>query len=424
MQLITRLEGRKVRRSWPALITVLATVLVAGVAAASSAAATGPPKSTARPTITGTAVVGKVLSAHPGSWSGTLPITFKFQWARCSATGTGCTNITEAAQSQSFILTSDDLGHKLVIHVTATNSAGTNSRDSLPTAVVKPAPVNAPVNTTPPAISGSPIEGNTMTASNGSWSGATATYAYQWQRCDTAGADCHSILGASSQTYTPTSLDVGGTLRVVVTATNSNGSGSSISHQSATIRSAASVQVTLHASATVVVYGRSVTLSGTVAGASSGDVVTILARTGLNQSLQPVGTTTTDANGAFSKSVTPRLRTVYVAKGDGAQSSGLTINVRPGMRLRHVVGGSLAVSVTAAKSFVGRYVNVQTFVNARWSTVKRVFLTRRSFGPTPTIYSTATFRLSVKHGLKVRAFLTLSQSGPNYTSATSNTVRS
>ena len=91
---------------------------------------------------------------------------------------------------------------------------------------------------------------------------------------------------------------------------------------------------------------------------------------------------------------------------------------------RDIVGGSLAVSVTAAKSFVGRYVTVQAFVHRRWVAVKRVVLTRRSFGVSPTIFSTASFRLSVRHGLKVRGFLTLSQSGPNYTSATSNIVRS
>ena len=55
--------------------------------------------------------------------------------------------------------------------------------------------------------------------------------------------------------------------------------------------------------------------------------------------------------------------------------------------------------------------------------MKRVFLTRRSFGISPTIFSTASFHLSVRHGLKIRAFLTLSQSGPTYTSATSNIVR-
>jgi hypothetical protein len=421
--LIRRHLRRGFRRSWLALTTALATVLVATVAAVSASATTGPPSNSTRPTITGTPVVGKALAGHPGSWAGTQPISVKFQWARCSATGTGCTSISEAAQSQTYILTSDDLGHRIVVHVTASNSAGTSSRDSLPSAVIKPAPANAPVNTARPAISGSAFEGNPLTASNGTWNGATATYTYQWQRCDTAGAGCHSISDATSQTYTPTALDVGNTLRVVVTASNAFGSGSSISHQTATIRAASSVQVTLNASASVVTYGRSVTLSGTVAG-SSGDVVTILARQGVARTLQAVATTTTDANGSFSKTVTPRMRTVYVAKALGAQSDSIAVNVRPGMRLRHIVGGRLAVSVTAAKSFVGRYVTVQAFVHGRWIAVKRVFLMHRSFGISPTIFSTASFHLSVRHGLKVRAFLTLSQSGPSYTSATSNTVRS
>src|SRR5207249_2252343 len=115
---------------------------------------------------------------------------------------------------------------------------------------------------------------------------------------------------------------------------------------------------------------------------------------------------------------------VYVARGDGAESDSLVINVRPGLRLAHVIHHALGVRVTAAKSFVGRYVNVQAFVHRRWVTVKRVFLKHRTFGISPTIFSTASFRLSVRHGLKIRAFLTLSQSGPNYTSATSNIVRS
>src|SRR5438477_580296 len=82
----------------------------------------------------------------------------------------------------------------------------------------------------------------------------TITYTDQWQRGDAAGAGCHAISDATNQTYSPTSLDVGNTLRVVVTATNSSGSGASISHQSAVIRSGSSVQVSLNASATVVGY--------------------------------------------------------------------------------------------------------------------------------------------------------------------------
>lgn len=411
-------------RAWLGLTTALATVLVASLTALSGSAATGPPKSSTHPTVSGAPVVGKVLTAHNGTWIGTAPITFKYQWARCSAAGTSCVDIGEAAQSQTYIATTDDVGHRLKVHVSAVNAAGTNSRDAGPTAVIRSAPANAPVNTTRPSITGSAIEGNTLNAGNGAWNGTTPiTYTYQWQRCDAGGAGCHNISDATSQTYTPSSLDVGNTLRVVVTGANGNGSGASISHQSATIRSASSVQVTVNASANVVKYGRSVTLTGTVAG-SSGDTVTIMARPGVARSLQAVGTTTTNASGSFTTTVTPRMRTAYVAKALGAQSDTIVVNVSPGMRIRHIVGGSLAVTVTAAKSFVGRYVNVQAFVHHRWTTVKRVFLTHRSFGLRPTTFSSATFRLHVRHHLKLRAFLTLSQAGASYTSATSNIVRS
>jgi hypothetical protein len=417
-------KKRWTRRAWLGLTTGLTTAFVISLTALSVGAATGPPQSTTRPTITGTPVVGKVLTGHNGTWTGTAPIAFKYQWARCSSTGMGCVNISEAAQSQTYVLTTDDLGHRLKIQVTATNSAGTNNRDSLPTAVIRSAPANAPVNTARPAVSGSAVEGNTLTASNGTWNGATPiTYAYQWQRCDATGALCHNISDARSQTYSPSSLDVGNTLRAVVTATNSVTSSASISHQTAAIRAAASVQISLNASANVVKYGRTVTLTGTVSG-SSGDTVTILARPGVARSLQAVGTTTTDANGSFKASVTPRMRTVYVAKALGAQSDSVAVNVSPNMRIRHIVGGKLAVTVTAAKSFVGRYVNVQAFVHFRWTTVKRVFLTKRTFGTSPTVFSNASFKLSVRHGLKLRAFLTLAQAGSSYTSATSNTVRS
>jgi hypothetical protein len=183
------------------------------------------------------------------------------------------------------------------------------------------------------------------------------------------------------------------------------------------------VQVTLNASASVVSYGQSVTLTGNVAG-SSGDTVTILARPGVARSAQALATTTTDSNGNFSKTVIPRMQTVYAARALGAQSPNVAVNVRPLLRMRHIVGGKLTIQLTAAKSFVGRYVNAQAFMHGRWQTVKRVFLTRKVLGISPTIVSSANFRLSVRHGLRVRAFLTLSQAGSNYTSATSAWIHS
>lgn len=97
----------------------------------------------------------------------------------------------------------------------------------------------APSNTAAPTISGTAQVGQTLTAANGTWSSQTTpTFAYQWQRCDTAGNNCGSISGATSHTYAVQNADVNSTLRVVVTATNSSGSGSATSAQTAAVSQA------------------------------------------------------------------------------------------------------------------------------------------------------------------------------------------
>jgi hypothetical protein len=128
--------------------------------------------------------------------------------------------------------------------VTATNSAGSGWVLSAPTAVVVVAVPNSPLapsNTAPPPITGTAQAGKTLTADPGAWSGVTPmTYSYSWRRCDTAGANCTVVSGATSQTYALGSSDVGKTIRVSVTATNSAGSGSAQSDPTAVVQSAPS----------------------------------------------------------------------------------------------------------------------------------------------------------------------------------------
>ena len=67
-------------------------------------------------------------------------------------------------------------------------------------------------------------DGEALSADPGTWNGTgTLTYAYQWQRCDANGDNCQNIPGATASHYTPGAADVGGTVRVVVTATNEAG---------------------------------------------------------------------------------------------------------------------------------------------------------------------------------------------------------
>jgi len=95
-----------------------------------------------------------------------------------------------------------------------------------------------PTNTSAPTISGTAQQGQTLTASPGSWSGSPTSYAYQWQDCQSS--SCTNISGATGSTYTLQSADVGKTIDVVVTASNSAGSGSATSAQTAAVTAASS----------------------------------------------------------------------------------------------------------------------------------------------------------------------------------------
>ena len=77
-----------------------------------------------------------------------------------------------------------------------------------------------------PSISGSVVEGQKLSESHASWSGSPTGYTYQWQSCDASGSNCSAIQGATGQSYTLTSAEVGRTIRVQETAANAGGSGS------------------------------------------------------------------------------------------------------------------------------------------------------------------------------------------------------
>jgi hypothetical protein len=101
------------------------------------------------------------------------------------------------------------------------------------------APASPPANSLAPTVSGTPQEGRTLTASNGNWTGTQPiAYGYQWRRCDASGANCADIAGATGASYTATSADVGRTLLVAVTATNSAGRATASSTATAVVQSA------------------------------------------------------------------------------------------------------------------------------------------------------------------------------------------
>ena len=96
-------------------------------------------------------------------------------------------------------------------------------------------PAPAPTDTALPSIGGTATEGDTLTATTGSWTDSPTGYVYQWQDCDTSATNCTAIAGATTSTRVLTASDVGHTLRIVVTATNTGGSTSATSAATATV---------------------------------------------------------------------------------------------------------------------------------------------------------------------------------------------
>ena len=123
-----------------AIAAVLAGVSSLGYAAPSQTAAMAQyaPQSTAPPTVSGTTVTGQTLTATTGTWSGSAPINFSYQWQRCDASGLNCANIA-GATGQMYTLTAADVGRTIRVLVTAQNANGSASAPSTPTAPVRAA---------------------------------------------------------------------------------------------------------------------------------------------------------------------------------------------------------------------------------------------------------------------------------------------
>lgn len=81
-----------------------------------------------------------------------------------------------------------------------------------------------PTPKTLPTITGTAEVGITLVATRGTWSGSPTSFHFAWVRCNTTGAACLAIGGATAKIYTPTDADIGHTLRVMVTAKNASGS--------------------------------------------------------------------------------------------------------------------------------------------------------------------------------------------------------
>ncbi len=94
-----------------------------------------PPANYTLMTISGTPRVGELLTADTGMWSGTLPISYSYQWVRCTFADPDCLDIT-GATGLTYTAVTADVGFLLVLEVTATNVVATTIALSRATGVI------------------------------------------------------------------------------------------------------------------------------------------------------------------------------------------------------------------------------------------------------------------------------------------------
>lgn len=204
--------------------TSASTALSAAVVASAAG-----PTNTALPTITGTVAVGQTLTASTGTWTGT-GLTYSYAWSRCLS---GSCTVISGATTSTYQVASADGGYQLEAAVTATDSS--SQKTTATSAMTSAVPASGPTNTALPTISGTTTVGQQLAVTQGTWTGSPTSYSYSWNRCNSSGASCVAITGATSSTYTLVSADQGQTISATVKATNASGNASATSAVTATI---------------------------------------------------------------------------------------------------------------------------------------------------------------------------------------------
>lgn len=152
----------------------------------------------------------------------------------------------------------------------------------------------------------------------------------------------------------------------------------------------------------VVVYGRTVLLSGR-ATALPGARMTLLRRRFGATTFTPVALVGRGGAGTWSYRARPQVRTAWVVEGNGARSDPVVVEVRPRIRFAEA-RGRFVIEVAAARALDGRYVVLEQRRGLRWRAVRRIRLAR------PAVR----VRIQLARGTRARVVLPRPQAGPGY----------
>jgi hypothetical protein len=185
----------------------------------------------------------------------------------------------------------------------------------------------------------------------------------------------------------------------------------------------ARTSVTLSASRATTKWAVPVPLTGVVSNHDANEAVVVQGQECGKTAFTRVGAATTTSGGKWTFAVKPTINTTYQARWRTADSSTVTVKVRPKIRLTRV-GSRFKARVTAAQSFTGKTILFQRYrpVLRRWVTLRRVRLGASTMPEAGTFVTPANFRARIRVGWRLRVFLPQLQAGTCYLAGPSNTL--
>jgi hypothetical protein len=292
--------------------------------------------------------------------------------------------------------------------------------------------VPAPLALAVPRIYGTPREGTTVYADDGTWRGEGLTLTRRWQRHEDGAWE--DIAGADGPSYTPTARDAGRKLRFGVRAANAEGATDAYSLPTDPLPAApapsptpaapvpAAVERTLAAPApapafaadppllafptaafqstgrsTITVrWGQRRRVSGTLLRPDgrplAGARLSVTSRVrALDAEPVTLGHVTTDSAGRFSYVVgsgVSRIVTFGFRDSAALRTAPVTIRVIPRVTLRATAGGRLEGRVTGAPSGLRKVLELQTYRGGRWRALAttRLAATGGTFAYRPRVH--------------------------------------
>ncbi len=176
---------------------------IAKTSAATNTVAKAKLSTTPTPKVTGTATVGKTLTADAGTWA-PAPVALTYQWFRGKIAIKGATGKT-------YVLKADDAKATISVAVTGAKAGFTSVIKS--SAATEAVSALGRLTAGKPKISGTAAAGKTLTVKPGTWGPGTVKLSYSWYRSG------KSISGAGKSSYKLTSSDKGKTITIKVTGT-------------------------------------------------------------------------------------------------------------------------------------------------------------------------------------------------------------